>query len=97
MTKCDIASVMTVVTGVKLTDDSDFHSVMDALYPGIMTIGCAMMADKAAEEIIRQHPLIRQFLELAPSVLPPDNKRRCDAFIREARCCFGEELEINAI
>lgn len=43
--------VLTVLTGIKLSQDADFHIVMDHFFPGIMTIGCAMMQPKAAAVI----------------------------------------------
>ena len=34
----------------------EMHEVMDHFYPGIMTLGAAMMGERGAEEVVRQHP-----------------------------------------
>jgi cytochrome b subunit of formate dehydrogenase len=59
-----IADVLTVVTGIQLVKGGDFQAVMDVLFPGIFTIGCAAMQPKAAEEIQRQHPKLREFIRV---------------------------------
>jgi len=61
-----IAALLSVTTGTLLTPSfGDVHEVFDHLYPGIMTLGVALMADKAAARVLEQHP------ELA-GVEPPD-------------------------
>jgi hypothetical protein len=87
----DIEDVLTVVTGVVIRAPSNFQEVMDVLFPGIFTIGCAAMQPTAAKELQRQHPKIREFLRTAP--VP--SKDTLDDFIQLARICFGDKLSVT--
>ena len=84
-----IEDVLTVVTGIMLKTGADFQGVMDVLYPGIMTIGCAAMQETASEEILRQHPKIREVLRTAP------DPRQYEDFLQYMRIHFGPTLEIE--
>ena len=53
-------AVLSVTTGISMCDSfGDVHEVFDHFYPGIMTIGVAMMSDRARERIFEQHPALR--------------------------------------
>lgn len=91
----DIEDVLTVVTGVMLRKGADFQGVMDHLYPGIMTIGCAAMWPTAAEEIQRQHPKLRDFCKRNEFNEADDRLSWCDGIVRAARVVFGSTLEID--
>ena len=54
--------VVGVATGFTLKENAmiEIHEVMDHLYPGIMTIGIAMMAESAKEEVLAQIPELRE-------------------------------------
>lgn len=58
----DATTVLEVVTGRCLQENgmSNLHELMDHFYPGIMTIGCAVMLPVAKEEIVRQHPVLAE-------------------------------------
>lgn len=61
-------SVLGVATGIVLEQGgfAGIHEVMDYLFPGIMTIGCAVMADRAAFEIRRQLPEVAEIASSCP-------------------------------
>lgn len=82
------ADVMTVATGIKLADDADFHSVMDHLFPGIMTIVCAAMQPRAAQELKRQHPKISEIMRI-------ESPKNYGAFLSLATVCFGDTLAVS--
>lgn len=65
----------------------DIHEVMDHLFPGIMTIGVAAMADVASAEVARQLP------QLATLGKPGDNdwQQYADRVVRE----LGPELSMH--
>lgn len=88
---CKIQDVLTVVTGIMLERGADFQGVMDVLYPGIMTIGCAAMRSHAADEICRQHPKMREFCRVH---MTTDVSKLGD-FIQLAKIHFGETIEID--
>lgn len=58
--------VLGVATGIVLKEKGfpEIREVLNHLYPGIMTIGCAVMADTAKREIIRQHPGLGHLAEV---------------------------------
>ena len=80
--------VLGVLTGIVLKDHgfSEIHEVMDHFYPGIMTIGVAMMGDTARREVLRQHP------ELAE--LPPCTKENFVQYAADALARFGETISL---
>lgn len=91
----DIEDVLTVVTGVMLRKGADFQGVMDHLYPGIMTIGCAAMQPTAAEEIQRQHPKMREFCRVNEMHEGDDRIGWCADFVQLARVSFGSTIQID--
>lgn len=62
------------------------HDVLDHLYPGIMTAGCAEMAYDAMAEILRQHP------ELGGVVVLSDNYEQV---AQDALAKFGDTIEVE--
>ena len=81
--------VFTVVTGIMLSQPSNYHQLMDHLYPGIMTIGTAAMQPHASAAIKSQHPRMAEFLRTACD--PKDYEE----FNQLSRVCFGSEMEID--
>lgn len=61
----DTLAVLGVYTGRVLEEGgmNGIHEVMDHFYPGIMTIGLAVMADRAKEEVLAQHPELAELPE----------------------------------
>ena len=51
-------SVAEVITGVCLQQPCGMHEVMDHLYPGIMTLGTAMMQPAASKYLGEQFPAL---------------------------------------
>jgi hypothetical protein len=78
--------VLGVYTGIVLKEHgaSEIREVMDHFYPGIMTIGVAMMGQTARREILRQHP------ELAE--LPKCTSANCEQYAADALARFGETI-----
>lgn len=87
------ADILTVATGVMMRTPSEFHGVMDHLYPGIMTISAAAMQSRAAEVIIGQHPKLREFLRVNGPVA--GDLQSVDACLSLAHACFGSSLPID--
>jgi hypothetical protein len=54
--------VLGLWTGVVLSDEGfgPIHEIMDHFYPGIMTIGCAVMANDASKEVEKQLPELKK-------------------------------------
>lgn len=67
----------------------DIHDVFDHLYPGIMTLGVAAMADSAARELLAQEPRLMMFDEVAYQ------KLGIDSFKHAAIGVLGESVEID--
>ena len=66
---------------------SDIHAVLDHLYPGIMILGCALVAKTASREILRQHP---EFGEL-----PECTKETWSAYAEAALAKYGPTLSVT--
>lgn len=51
-------TVLGIYSGLVLEEGGfgGMHEVMDHFYPGIMTMGAAMMGERGAKEVVRQHP-----------------------------------------
>lgn len=60
-----IFPVMGVVTGIVLEENGfqGIHELMDHFFPGIMTMGAAIMMPVAKEEILKQHPFLKDISE----------------------------------
>lgn len=60
-----IFPVMGVVTGIVLEENGfqGIHELMDHFFPGIMTMGAAIMMPVAKEEILKQHPFLKDIAE----------------------------------
>lgn len=60
-----IFPVMGVVTGIVLEENGflGIHELMDHFFPGIMTMGAAIMMPVAKEEILKQHPFLKDVAE----------------------------------
>lgn len=67
----------------------DIHDVFDHLYPGIMTLGVAAMADNASRELLIQEPRLMMFDEVA------FQKLGIDQFKHSALCVLGESIEVD--
>ncbi len=80
--------VLGVYTGLVLKQGgfSEIHDVMDHLYPGIMTLGCAHMAGTARKEVLRQHP---EFAEL-----PECDSGNWEQFASDALAKFGPTIDV---
>ena len=83
------AGILGAFTGVVLVDRgfNDIHDVLDHLFPGIMTLGCAAMQPHAAIEILRQHPSI---VDLGPCTSENYQEWYTDAIDK-----FGPTMEID--
>ena len=81
--------VMGVYTGILLKQGGfgEIHEVMDHFYPGIMTIGVAMMADTAKREVLRQRPECLK--------LPDCEDIGYERFAARALATFGESIELD--
>ena len=81
--------VLGVVTGIVLEERGfgTIHEVMDHLFPGIMTIGCAVMSIRARDEILRQHP---EFAAL-PECTPENWQQWAEDAIKR----FGQTIDIS--
>jgi len=66
---------------------SEIHEVLDHLYPGIMTLGCAHMAKTAAKEIARQHP---ELAELGECI-----KSNWEDYAHRGLARFGEFISVD--
>lgn len=84
-----VAAVGGVCTGICLNSFSGIHEVMDHLYPGIMTIGCAAMMTRARDELYRQHPKLREFVRVNGI---PEGAEQAATFRQLLRMHFGETL-----
>lgn len=74
--------VLGIATG-KVLEDGGFakiHEALDHLYPGIMTIGCAAVAQTAAKEVMRQHPEISDLGECTSDNYVDYARRALDKF-----------------
>jgi hypothetical protein len=89
-----VGDVLTVATGIMLANGSDFHGVMDHFCPGIMSIGCAAMQQNAADEIMRQHPKVREFCRVNKQIRGETTEQWCRDFLSLAKVHFGDTLEL---
>ena len=82
-------AVLGVYTGIVLEDGgfAGIHEVLDHLYPGITTIGCAVMAEQAQAELLRQHP---EFADI-PYIKTFSS---CKGYTRDALARFGPTLSV---
>lgn len=85
-----IENVLTVYTGVCMkTGVGIAQNVFDHLYPGIMTIGCAMKQPEAAQALAIQHPQL--------AAIRPIDQTEGDylRFLNDARVFFGDTIAVN--
>lgn len=82
-------AVLGVYTGMLLEAGGfgGIHEVLNHFYPGIMTIGCAVMGPTAQKEVLRQHP------ELEVLGLPTDSD--WEAWLARVLPELPSELELN--
>lgn len=87
--KFSTARVMTVYTGYCMGRGIGIaQDVFDHLYPGIMTLGCAAIQPKAALELERQFPQLRN---IKPVVEGSTDYLR---FLNDATAMFGAEMDV---
>jgi hypothetical protein len=93
MTKAfPIENVLTVYTGFCMKQGVGMaQDVFDHLYPGIMTLGCAAMADTAAKELLRQHPTLAEL----PTMPDDGGMPAVNRVVAAARKRFGDTLEVE--
>lgn len=85
------SAVLATFSGRVLVNFSEIHHLLDHLYPGIMTIGCAMVLPAARTTIERQHPGIDQ---ISPPQDWSDAGQRED-YLRRAEGVFGASMAID--
>ena len=85
------SAVLATYSGRVLKDFSEIHHLLDHLYPGIMTLGCAMVLPEARATILRQHPGIDQID--APADWS-DAEQRLD-YLRRAEGVFGATMALD--
>lgn len=89
-------AVAGVATGVALEDNAiiGISNVMDLFYPGIMTIGTAAMQPHARDEIYRQHPDLKDFVEThgIPVGLTPE---ACEEWASKCEQSLGLVLQLE--
>ena len=79
------SAILATYSGRVLVDFSEIQNLLDHLYPGIMTLGCAMVLPEARATIKRQHPGIDQ---ISPPQDWSDAEQRAD-YLRRAEGVFG--------
>ncbi len=81
-------AVAGVATGrlLKAGRFDDIREVMDHLFPGIMTAGCAAMAPTAAKEILRQIPALSRL----PAYSDP-----VEEYAQQVLILFGSTLRVD--
>lgn len=80
-------AVCGIFTGICLGGFADIHEVMDHLYPGVMTIGCAFLQTAASAEILRQHPTLTE--------LGACEETNWEAWRDKAAAKFGPRMEVE--
>ena len=91
-----IEAVLSAITGTLLCDFGDMHEVYDHYYPGIMTLGVALMADQCRERVLEEHPGLKGVL--SPDVGGATGDAYLEAiapWLREMREAHGEELTLT--
>jgi len=81
--------VMGVYSGICLSNFGEIHETMDHFYPGIMQLGCAMMAKTASKEVLRQIPGV------AGIEKPEDWKTGHAEYAQKALARFGPTIELT--
>jgi hypothetical protein len=87
----DTSAVLATYSGRVLKDFSEIHHLLDHLYPGIMTLGCAMVLPEARATIERQHPGINEIDRPADWT---DAEQRLD-YLRRAESVFGATMALD--
>ena len=79
--------VLGVYTGRVLKEHGfgEIHEVFDHFYPGIMTLGCAAMAEDAAAEVARQ----------VPGCVPWKDDDDWQEYARRGLEAFGPTIELD--
>lgn len=93
------AAIGGIVTGVVL-ETGGFGPIQDAMahfWPGIMTVGCAAMADNAREEVLRQSPATAAYYEQHPLGRGDDEitVEQCDEWLAGFIAAVGESVNLE--
>jgi hypothetical protein len=99
-----LSDVLSVSTGYLISNRGmrGIYDIMNHVFEdSLSTIGLMMMADKARDEVLRQHPQLvvvnDELAERETSGLLPKRKDEWDAWLAQEIARFGEYLPIKSM